>query len=238
MTFLPPKNFPSVIDKDFTKDPTGSVDFTNGSKGKESSSKNFTRLAGALGDLFGPGEGGNIYKELTKRMDESKEELLAMKGETRDELNYRLGEVYPGLTGLTGKDALNRYREELAGTVAALKQEGRSDLYRNPDLSSQFAQTREDIASVQDQFSLAGRLPGGYVKTVLDPAVVKSDTDRLKGIMAGIGNAIEKEGSNDYSGPQTQYFISGIQRDRAAAIGDYLSSSADVDRLTKYGNIG
>ena len=202
------------------------------------SPENLTRLAGALGDLFGQGEGGNIYKELTNRMRESKEELLEMTDETRDELDYRLGEVYPGLTGETGEEALNRYRDEFAGTVAALKQEGRSDLYRNPDLSSQFAQTRKDIASVQDQFSLAEKLPGGYVKTVLDPAVVKTDTDRLKGIMTGVGNAIKAEGSMDYSDPQTQYFISGLQRDRADAIGDYLSSSADVGRLMNYGNIG
>jgi hypothetical protein len=237
MTFLPPNNFPSVIDKDFTKDPTGSVDFTNDSKGTEFSPKNLGRLAGALGDLFGQSEGGEIYKELANRMRESKEELLEMKDETRDELDYRLGAIYPGLTGETGEQALAKYRDDFGSTVTALKQEGRSDLYRNPDLSPQFAQTRQDISSVQDQFSLANKI-GGYAKTVLDPAVVKTDTDRLKGIMRGIGMDIEREGSNDYSGPQTQYFISGIQRDRAAAIGDYLANSADVSRATNYGNIG
>jgi hypothetical protein len=170
-------------------------------------------------------------------MRESKEELLEMKDETRDELDYRLGAIYPGLTGETGEQALAKYRDDFGSTVTALKQEGRSDLYRNPDLSPQFAQTRQDISSVQDQFSLANKI-GGYAKTVLDPAVVKTDTDRLKGIMRGIGMDIEREGSNDYSGPQTQYFISGIQRDRAAAIGDYLANSADVSRATNYGNIG
>jgi len=237
MTFLPPKNFPSVIDKDFTKDPTGSVDFTNGSKGTEFSPENLTRLAGALGDLFGQGEGGNIYKELTKRMEESKEELLAMTDETEDKLDYRLGEVYPGLTGLTGEEALNRYRDEFRDTVTALKQEGRSDLYRNPDLSPQLAQTKQDLKDIQREFSLAEQI-GGYPKTVLDPPVVKTNTNRLKGIMEGIGAAIEREGSSDYSDPQTQYFISGLQRDRAAAIGDYLANSADVSRAMNYGNIG
>ena len=238
MTFLPPKNFPSVIDKDFTKDPTGSVDFTNGSKGKEFSPENLTRLAGALGDLFSQGGSGETIRELTKRMRESKEELLAMTDETEGKIDYRLGEIYPGLTGETGKEALNRYRDEFADTVTALKQEGRSDLYRNPDLSPQLAQTRQDIASVQDQFSLAGKLPGGYVKTVLDPQVVKTNTNRLKSIMPGIGDVIKGEGSSDYSDPQTQYFISGLQRDRAAAIGDYLANSADVSRAMNYGNIG
>jgi len=236
MTFLPPKNFPTVIDKDFTRDPTGSVDFTGDSKTKFSP-ENLGRLAGALGDLFGQGEGGEIYKELTKRMEESKEELLEMTDKTRDEVDYRLGEIYPGLTGLTGKQAIKQYYDEFGGTTTALKQEGRSDLDRNPDLSPQLAKTRQDISSVQDQFSLANKI-GDYQKTVLDPAVVKSNTDRLKGIMTGVGNAIKAEGSMDYSDPQTQYFISGVQRDRAAAIGDYLAKSPAVGLLMNYGNIG
>jgi hypothetical protein len=231
-----PKSFPTVIDDNSKKDPEESVDFTGDFKTKFSP-ENLTRLAGALGDLFGQGEGGEIYKELTKRMEESKEELLEMTDKTRDEVDYRLGEIYPGLTGLTGEEALNRYRDEFEGTVTALKQEGRSDLYRNPDLSPQLAQTRQDLQDIKGQFSLAEQI-GGYPKTVLDPAVVKSNTDRLKGTMTGVGNAIKAEGSMDYSDPQTQYFISGLQRDRAAAIGDYLANSADVGRLMNYGNIG
>jgi hypothetical protein len=72
-----PKSFPTVIDDNSKKDPEESVDFTGDFKTKFSP-ENLTRLAGALGDLFGQGEGGEIYKELTKRMEESKEELLEM----------------------------------------------------------------------------------------------------------------------------------------------------------------
>ena len=198
---------------------------------------NLIRLAGGIGELFGGGGGTNM-KDLEERMKKTAEILRDQADETEAKIDDRLEAIYPGLTGLTGEEASNRYRQEFSQNVQDYTAQGRADLDRDPDVSSQFQQSMRDIADVQNQFSLANEL-GGYRQIALDPQVVKTNTDRLKDIMKGIGADIEAEGSMDYmKRPETAYLISGIQADRAAAIGDYLSSSADVSRLMNYGNIG
>jgi len=209
-----------------------------GKKNPVSDLSNLTKLAGNLGELFKGGGQGQSLKELEKKMEKAREILLEEEDRYEGKIDDRLEAIYPGLTGLTGEEALERYRQEFSQNVQDYTAQGRADLDRNPDLSSQFAQTRKDIADVQNQFSLANEL-GGYRQIALDPQVVQTNTNRLKGIMKGIGADIEAEGSMDYmKRPETAYLISGIQADRAAAIGDYLSSSADVGRLMNYGNIG
>lgn len=213
---------------------TSGIDFFGG----DNKLGNLTRLAGSLGELFKGGGQGQSLKELEEKMEKAREVLLEEEERYEDKLDERLEAIYPGLTGLTGEEALNRYRQEFSQNVQDYTAQGRADLDRNPDVSSQFQQSMRDIADVQNQFSLANEL-GGYRQIALDPQVVKTNTDRLKGIMKGIGADIEAEGSMDYmKRPETAYLISGIQADRAAAIGDYLSSSADVGRLMNYGNIG
>ena len=209
-----------------------------GSQPDSDSFGNLIRLAGGIGDLFGGGGGGTSLKDLEKKMEKAREVLLEEEDRYEGKIDDRLEAIYPGLTGLTGEEALDRYRQEFSQNVQDYTAQGRADLDRNPDVSSQFQQSMRDIADVQNQFSLANEL-GGYRQIALDPQVVKTNTDRLKGIMKGIGADIEAEGSMDYmKRPETAYLISGIQADRAAAIGDYSSSSADVGRLMNYGNIG
>lgn len=199
---------------------------------------NLTKLAGNLSELFKGGGQGQSLKELEKKMEKAREILLEEEDRYEGKIDDRLEAIYPGLTGLTGEEALNRYRQEFSQNVQDYTAQGRADLDRNPDVSSQFQQSMRDIADVQNQFSLANEL-GGYPQIALDPQVPKSDTDRLKRLMTNVGDAIEAEGSMDYmKRPETAYLMSGIQADRAAAIGDYLSSSADVGRLMNYGNIG
>ena len=171
-------------------------------------------------------------------MEKAREILLEEEDRYEDKIDERLEAIYPGLTGMTGKEYRDLARKEFNRTVQDYTAQGRADLARNPDVSSQFQQSMRDIADVQNQFSLANEL-GGYRQIALDPQVVQTNTNRLKGIMKGIGADIEAEGSMDYmKRPETAYLMSGIQADRAAAIGDYLSSSADVGRLMNYGNIG
>ena len=209
-----------------------------GSQPDSDSFGNLIRLAGGIGDLFGGGGGGTSLKDLEKKMEKAREVLLEEEDRYESKIDDRLEAIYPGLTGLTGEEALNRYRQEFSQNVQEYTAQGRADLDRNPDVSSQFQQSMRDIADVQNQFSLANEL-GGYRQIALNPQVVQTNTNRLKGIMKGIGADIEAEGSMDYmKRPETAYLMSGIQADRAAAIGDYLSSSADVGRLMNYGNIG
>ncbi len=213
---------------------TSGIDFFGG----DNKSGNLIRLAGSLGELFKGGGQGQSLKELEKKMEKAREILLEEEDRYEGKIDDRLEAIYPGLTGLTGEEYRKLAHEQFNQTVKDYTAQGRADLDRNPDLSSQFAQTRKDIADVQNQFSLANEL-GGYRQIALDPQVVQTNTNRLKGIMKGIGADIEAEGSMDYmKRPETAYLISGIQADRAAAIGDYLSSSADVGRLMNYGNIG
>jgi len=213
---------------------TSGIDFFGG----DNKSGNLIRLAGSLGELFKGGGQGQSLKELEKKMEKAREILLEEEDRYEDKIDERLEAIYPGLTGMTGKEYRDLARKEFNRTVQDYTAQGRADLARNPDVSSQFQQSMRDIADVQNQFSLANEL-GGYRQIALDPQVVQTNTNRLKGIMKGIGADIEAEGSMDYmKRPETAYLMSGIQADRAAAIGDYLSSSADVGRLMNYGNIG
>ena len=177
-------------------------------------------------------------KDLEEKMEKAREVLLEEEDRYEGKIDDRLEAIYPGLTGLTGEDAVNRYRGEFSQNVQDFTAQGRADLDRNPDVSPQFEQSMRDIKRVQDQFSLAEQL-GGFPKIALDPQVVKTNTNRLKDIMKGIGADIEAEGSMDYmKRPETAYLIQGIQADRAAAIADFLSNSKPMSDLTNYGNVG
>lgn len=177
-------------------------------------------------------------KDLEEKMKKTAEILRDQADETEAKIDDRLEAIYPGLTGLTGEDAINRYRGEFSQNVQDFTAQGRADLDRNPDVSPQFEQSMRDIKRVQDQFSLAEQL-GGYPKIALDPQVVKTDTQGLKDIMGDVGDAIEAQGSMDYmKRPETAYLIQGIQADRAAAIADFLSNSKPMSDLMNYGNVG
>tara|TARA_R100000005_G_scaffold71998_1_gene39435 strand:- start:71 stop:778 length:708 start_codon:yes stop_codon:yes gene_type:complete len=199
---------------------------------------NLIRLAGGIGDLFGGSRGGTNMKDLEEKMKKTAEILRDQADETEAKIDDRLEAVYPGLTGMTGQDAIKQYYGDFSQNVQDFTAQGRADLDRNPDVSPQFEQSMRDIKRVQDQFSLAEQL-GGYPKIALDPQVVKTDTKYLKDIMGDVGDAIEAQGSMDYmKRPETAYLIQGIQADRAAAIADFLSNSKPMSDLMNYGNVG
>jgi hypothetical protein len=69
---------------------------------------------------------------------------------------------------MTGEEALNKYYDAFANTVANTTAQGRADLGIDPEISKQYNQLNTRVQNIQDQYSLAGRL-GGYEQLALDP---------------------------------------------------------------------
>lgn len=198
---------------------------------------NITRFAGTLGSLFGGGSGSSIE-------DIMKETTKDLKEETRrynQKINKRISNIYPGLTGMTGEEALAKYYDAFANTVADVSARGRADLGVTPDISSEYNRLNTRVEDIQNQYSLAGRL-GGYEKLALDPPVVSMDVSSIRDVADWVdptSNQIKGKyrAMYDYADPQTQQFIYG-SRNTADAIGRYYNTSGDVAGLMNYGGIG
>jgi hypothetical protein len=145
--------------------------------------------------------------------------------------------IYPGLTGMTGEEALNKYYDAFANTVANVSAQGRADLGIDPEISKQYNQLNTRVQNIQDQYSLAGRL-GGYEQLALDPAVVSMDVGSIRKAADWSAPEIASQYGmlTDYSGPQSSKFIYG-NRGTADAIGKYYNTSGDVAGLMNYGTL-
>ena len=219
----------------------GKIGFTGGALGDALSGlnigslDNLNRLAGGLGSLFGGSSSIEDYiKETTKTLNE-------MRRKEKQRLDNVLGRVYPGLTGMTGEEALNKYYDAFANTVADVAARGRADLSISPDISTEYDRLNTRVQNIQDQYSLAGRL-GGYEKLALDPPVVSMDVASIRDTadwVDPLSNQIKGKykAMYDYQDPQTQQFIYG-SRNTADAIGKYYNTSGDVSGLMSYSNVG
>lgn len=196
---------------------------------------NLTRFAGSLGSLFGGGSSVEDYiKEATKTLKKEQRK-------TTKKIDKRIENIYPGLTGMTGEEALAKYYDAFANTVAEVASRGRADLGISPDISSEYDRLNTRVQNIQDQYSLAGRL-GGYEKLALDPPVVSMDVSSIRDVADWVdptSNQIKSKykAMYDYADPQTQQFIYG-SRNTADAIGRYYNTSGDVAGLMNYGGIG
>jgi hypothetical protein len=198
---------------------------------------NLTRLAGSLGGLFGGGTSGSIedyIKEATKTLKQEQRR-------TTKKINRRIENIYPELTGMTGEEALNKYYDAFADTVANVATQGRADLGISPDISSEYNRLNDRVQNIQNQYSLAGRL-GGYEKLALDPPVVSMNVGSIRDVADWVdptSNQIKGKykAMYDYQDPQTQQFIYG-SRNTADAIGRYYNTSGDVSGLMNYGSLG
>lgn len=188
---------------------------------------NLNRLAGTIGSFLGP---GFDIKATTKALDKRSKQI------TKD-INQRISNTYPGLTGMTGEEALNKYYDNFANTVANVSARGRADLGIDPDISKQYNQLNTRVQNIQDQYSLAGRL-GGYEQLALDPAVVSMDVGSIRKAADWTAPEIASQYGmfTDYSGPQASKFIYG-NRGTADAIGRYYNTSGDVAGLMNYGTL-
>jgi hypothetical protein len=197
---------------------------------------NLTRLAGSLGSLFGSGSNSieDYIKQATKTLKQEQRR-------TTKKINTRIENIYPELTGMTGEEALNKYYDAFANTVADVTAQGRADLGVTPDISAEYDRLNNRVQNIQNQYSLAGRL-GGYEKLALDPPVVSMDAASIRNVADWVdptSNQIKSKykAMYDYQDPQSQQFIYG-SRNTADAIGRYYNTSGDVSGLMNYGGLG
>lgn len=191
---------------------------------------NLGRLAGSVGGLFG--EEFSI-EESTKKLKEEADKV-------RKEIDQRIGNIYPALTGLTGPEAMQKYYDAFADTVAQTTAQGRADLTADPDISKQYSTLANRVEGIQSGNLNLANLVGGYENLALDPPVVSIDPAKIKAAGAWSAPEIASQYSQfmNYSGPQTSSFISGVQKPTADAIGRYYNTSGDFAGLMNYGGLG
>jgi hypothetical protein len=188
---------------------------------------NIFRLAGTVGNLIGP---GFDIKASTKALDKRAKQ-------TTKDIDERIANIYPGLTGKTAAEMMPEYERRFAETVERTREQGRADLGIDPDLSGPYNRLNTRVEDIQNQYSLAGRL-GGYEKLALDPAVVSMDVGSIRSAADWTAPEIASQYGMlmDYSGPQASKFIYG-NRGTADAIGKYYNTSGDVAGLMNYGTL-
>ena len=205
----------------------GILNFANGFGSSGLNLSNLSRFAGSLGSLLGPGFD----------MEASTEELEKMAKKTTKQVDERISNIYPALTGKTGEQALNEYYQNFADTVAKVQSQGRADLGISPDIAAEYDRLGSRVDNIQNQYSLAGRL-GGYEKLALEPPVVSMDVSSIRRAADWASPEIASQFGmmTDYSGPQASRFIYGGNR-TADAIGKYYNTSGDVAGLMNYGTL-
>jgi hypothetical protein len=188
---------------------------------------NLNRLAGTVGNFIGP---GFDVEASTEALDERAKE-------TKRQINKRISNIYPGLTGRTAAKMIPKYERRFAETVERTREQGRADLGIDPDLSGPYNRLNTRVEDIQNQYSLAGRL-GGYEQLALDPAVVSMDVGSIRSAADWTAPEIASQYGMlmDYSGPQASKFIYG-NRGTADAIGRYYNTSGDVAGLMNYGTL-
>jgi hypothetical protein len=205
----------------------GILNFLNGFGGGSKDLNNLNRFAGGLGSLLGP---GFDIAASTKALED-------MAKKTTSQIDERISNIYPNLTGLTGSDMVYNAYKNLAGTVRDVANQGYANLQRDPDISTSYDRLSNRVDSIQNQYSLANRI-GGYEKLALDPSVVSMDVGSIRGAADWSAPEIASQYGmlTDYSGPQASKFIYG-NRGTADAIGKYYNTSGDVAGLMNYGTL-
>lgn len=209
----------------------GILGFLSGLGSKAGNLQNLTRFAGSLGSLLGP---GFDIAASTKALED-------MAKKTEQSIDQRISNIYPALTGLTGEQALNRYRQEFADTVQKVQAQGRADLGIDPEISKQYGTLSNRIEGIQAGNLNLSNLVGGYEKLALDPPVVSMNTAAIRSAADWVDPTTNQVRSEykalyDYSDPQSKQFIYGSPR-TADAIGKYYNTSGDVAGLMNYGTL-
>lgn len=227
---------PDVFDLDLGADYWGTAGTKSGqgrSKSLEELTRSLAGLGSSLGQLFG--DGGS--KDIGDYVSEATDVLKKMYGETEDKFDQRVSNIYPGLTGMTGEQALAQYYKNFGDTVQDVYERGLRQIDLppyGPSIEAEYGRLSNRVDDIQDQYSLANKV-GGYTNLALDPAVVKIDEGRLTAAGDRFMDPKYKQ-MYDYSDPQANRFIYGSQ-DTANAIGKYYNTSGDVAGLMNYGGL-
>ena len=201
---------------------------------------NLTRLAGSLGFLFGGG--GSSVEDYIK---EATKALKKEQRRTTNKIDQRIENIYPGLTGMTGEEALSKYYNAFADTVSNVAAQGRSDLGISPNVGTEYDRLGSRIQDITSQYSLANQL-GGYPTIASQGAapgqVTTTDAASIRDVADWVDPATNQikgkyKAMYDYGDPQTQRFIYG-SRNTSDAIGRYYNTSGDVAGLMNYGGLG
>lgn len=194
-------------------------------------------LGESISTLYGDQSLDDYIKEATKVLEKEQKSV-------KKDINKVFESVYPGLTGLTGEDALNRYRNEFLGTTGDIMAQGYANLARPADISSAYNTLYGRTQDITSDFSLANKL-GGYSNIALDPPVVQTDVESIQKVGKDfyIDPATGQTRpelvdfySNYLTNPEAVQFIYG-GKNTADAIGRYYNSSGDVSGLMNYGSL-
>ena len=215
----------------------GILNFANSYSPGSGSLDNINRIAGGLGALFGDSF-GDFIAQSTKAIDKRAKQ-------TTKDIDERISNIYPGLTGMTGEEALNKYYNQFADTVSNVTAQGLANLGISPNVGTEYDRLGSRIQDITNQYSLANQL-GGYPTiasqgaapgqvTNIDVASIRDVADWVDPLTNQI--KAKYKAMYDYSDPQTLRFIYGA-RDTSDAVGKYYNTSGDVSGLMNYGGLG
>ena len=227
----------------------GGINFTPG-QGNNSFLEVLAANVGGLGadiaTLFGGSSSGKGEEEgkgkkgadaIADYVKESTGILNDLTDETEAKTREYAAQVYPGLTGLTGEEALNKYYDAFSDTITRIEDRGLSQLGNRPDIGKEYDTLSGRVEGIlnNNQYNLASQA-GGYGNIARGEGVVQMDQGRLDAAGDRLLNAKYKQ-AYDYGDPQTSKFIYGSDN-TANAIGKYYNTSGDVAGLMSYGAVG
>lgn len=189
------------------------------------------------GSSSGKGKGKKGADAIADYVKESTGILNDLTDETEAKTSEYAAQVYPGLTGLTGEEALSKYYDAFSDTITRIEDRGLSQLANRPEIDQEYDRLSGRVGNIlnNNQYNLASQA-GGYGNIVRGEGVVQMDQGRLDAAGDRLLNAKYKQ-AYDYGDPQTSKFIYGSDN-TANAIGKYYNTSGDVAGLMSYGAVG
>jgi len=194
-------------------------------------------LGADIATLFGGSSSKTGVDAISDYVKKSTDILNEIADETEAKVSDYAAQVYPGLTGLTGEEALSKYYDAFSDTITRIEDRGLSQLANRPEIDQEYDRLSGRVGNIlnNNQYNLASQA-GGYGNIVRGEGVVQMDQGRLDAAGDRLLNAKYKQ-AYDYGDPQTSKFIYGSDN-TANAIGKYYNNSGDVAGLMSYGAVG